>query len=150
MQHKYYDQNEAAAYLGLTVFRLNHCRAIGDAPVTIKLGTSKTARLVYRRTALDRWLKKCAAQTQSGQRAKVKAVKKAKADAQSEIHFRQKISEIIIEAYSFGLDDLDKFMSRSGYETIKGIPPKERDTFLNALADATVAFLNAHKLDGVR
>ncbi len=36
MQHDYYSQIEAADYLGMPLYTLNHCRAHGDAPDAIK------------------------------------------------------------------------------------------------------------------
>ena len=139
MQHTYFSTREAAVYLGLSLYTINQYRATGDGPRAIKLGTGKTARLVYRRIALDRWMKsraeKAAARTRARARAVERKAREAEKAAKDEARFRKQIAEIISGALDFSMHDFAEVMERCGYDTIKGIPAEERDGFLAALVD---------------
>jgi len=55
-QEKFLSTREAAEYLGLCEQTLRHKRITADGPEYVKLGNRVGARVVYRLSALKKWL----------------------------------------------------------------------------------------------
>ncbi len=146
MQHDLYSPREAADYCGLSLSKFNQLHSAGTGPRYSRLGTEKTARLVFQRKDLDRWLNGRGADTVARakryrelRRAVERATAERKKTHEAESRFRKQLSEIISGAPHFGIDDLRGLMTRSGYTTIRGIPADQRDKFLTALVDAAMS-----------